>query len=224
MNCPSCSEPMLFGSTECACGYRAATSQSAPGSMELTYWEALRAYWRVYWPAQILQVVAAILLNALYAAFVSWARSGPGLEGWAGLATIESAAESVLIFQFVLSALLLLALVSRLVARPYRGFSLLVALATGESSRTFQRRARIRVWFFLWWRQIAAGVVAVILLAPLNMMLATMGVRLSAQIGVIAGLLIVGPMLIKMLVGQPFPGFSIEVIRPPTVASAPPAA
>src|SRR5579859_2986994 len=60
MNCPSCGTPLLFGAVTCSCGFR--SGSAAPSSIELSYWEALRAYWRIYWPTQLLGFVAYIPL------------------------------------------------------------------------------------------------------------------------------------------------------------------
>ena len=65
----------------------------------------------------------------------------------------------------------------------------------------------------MWWRLLAAGLFGVVLGAPLNVLLALMGLNVSMQVGAAAGLFIVGPVLVKMLVGNPFPGFSIEARR-----------
>lgn len=54
MNCPSCSAPLLFGSTACGCGYRLGSDGARELPIELSYWEALRVFWRVYWPQQAL--------------------------------------------------------------------------------------------------------------------------------------------------------------------------
>jgi hypothetical protein len=66
MNCPQCFSPILFGATACGCGY---TQPKTPPrgddrtvedrATELSYLEALRAYWRVYWPSLILVLIGA---------------------------------------------------------------------------------------------------------------------------------------------------------------------
>jgi hypothetical protein len=76
MNCPQCFSPILFGATACGCGY---TQPKAPAhsegmtiedrAIELSYFEALRAYWRLYWPSLILVLIGATVL-----------RSGTGLD------------------------------------------------------------------------------------------------------------------------------------------------
>jgi hypothetical protein len=70
-----------------------------------------------------------------------------------------------------------------------------------------------RLWFFLWWWQIVAGVFGAILMLPLNSMLGIMGISLSPQIAVVAAVLVIGPILLKMLIGHPFNGFRLEARR-----------
>ncbi len=209
MNCPSCSAPLLFGATSCSCGYNTASAGAEGSVLEVSYWEALRAYWRVYWPAQIAGFVVGLAANQALFAYVQYRRNieplSKPLPGSMGL--------WFLVFQLVLSAVLLFLLVSRLVSRPYRGFSLIVVQTSSSRTDRLNLEQRTRVWFFLWWRQLAASLLAVLLAAPLNVLLALMGLNLSIWVANLAALLIIGPVLVKMLVGNPFPGFSMEARR-----------
>jgi hypothetical protein len=54
---------------------------------------------------------------------------------------------------------------------------------------------------------------ASVLAMPLNMALGIMGLRVSQWIAVFAGVLVVGPILMKMLIGNQFAGFRIEARR-----------
>jgi hypothetical protein len=189
---------MLFGATSCACGYTLAAASPEESPLEVSYWEALRAYWRVYWPAQ---VIALLFLVAETRALVEFHRRSMAplpASPW-----VELVVTAVTLFFFV----------SRLVSHAYRGFSLVTVSAAGETGHRLRLGQRAQVWYFLWWRQLAAGLAAMVLAAPLNVLLALMGFRISQQVATVAGLFIIGPILVKMLVGYPFPAFSIEARR-----------
>jgi len=55
---------------------------------------------------------------------------------------------------------------------------------------------------------------AVLLAAPLNIALATMGIYAGQLVSIAAGLFAIGPIILKMLVGHPLHGFQIETRRP----------
>ena len=63
MNCPACNAP-LFGATVCGCGYAHTRRLS---TIDLSYPEALLAYWRIYWPAQLFGIIG-------YLPFQAWLR------------------------------------------------------------------------------------------------------------------------------------------------------
>jgi hypothetical protein len=219
MNCPTCSAPILFGATSCTCGYSSAGAASDESALDVSYWEGLRAYWRVYWPTQLLAFVFLVVALRTLTAYVGYRRdldpvSAPlPVPAWVCVLSLQLVAGAALLFLFV----------GRLLSRPYRGFSLVrVAAASGETSRHLGLEQRMRVWFFLWWRQLAAGLFATLLAAPLNVLLALMGLQISTQVATLAGLFIIGPILIKMLVGNPFPDFSIEARRGQARHTAPP--
>jgi len=70
--------------------------------------------------------------------------------------------------------------------------------------------------FCVWWRQFAGGIFALLLAAPLNMLLKTSGVDASWEDAVATELFVTGPIILKMLVANPFTGFPIEAERPCT--------
>ena len=200
MNCPLCSSPMLFGATMCPCGYNVSSTPEEELPIDLTYWEGLRAYWRIYWPAQA--VSAAFLFVFL---MISLRLSGP-------LAMLLMAA---------LGAATLFLFVPRICSRPYRGFSLtVVELATGGTTQKLRIRWHFQVWIFLWWRQILAGMLAAILSMPLNVFLSLFGLQLAQWIAVFAGVLVIGPILLKMLIGHQFDEFRVEARRRPRYGAA----
>jgi hypothetical protein len=198
MNCPLCSSPMFFGATNCPCGYNEAAFPGEALPIELSYWESLRAYWRTYWPTQVVGLIFTFGL-----AMVS---SVAALSGMGGVVLV--------LLQIALGAVALFLFVPRICSRPYRGFSLVVVeVASGATTRRLRGRARVRVSLFLWWRQILAGMFAMLLAMPLNALLSIMGLQLAQWVAVLAGILVIGPILLKMLIGHEFEDFRIEARR-----------
>ena len=118
------------------------------------------------------------------------------------------------VLQIPLGAATLFLFVPRICSRPYRGFSIVVVdVESGETSQKLHGRLRGRVWLFLLWRQLVAGFFTGILALPLNAMLILMGLQLQQWILVFAGVLVVGPILLKMLIGNQFDDFRIEARR-----------
>ncbi len=189
MTCPTCSSPMLFGATTCACGYTPSTSNEADNTIDLSYFEALRAYWRVYWPTQLFIALGiAIAGGTLFDTLV----------------------------QVMLSAVGFLLFVARITARPYKGFSIVVS--SNDDAEIRQRltfRQRLEVWAFLWWRQFLAMALAAVLSAPLLSILGTMNAnpQIGTWIVIGAGVLVVGPILLKMLIGHTFKSFQLLALR-----------
>ena len=186
MNCPSCSSPLLFGATICPCGYSHQPDAADEAlTIELSYWESLRAYWRIYWPTQLMGL---LFLFAL----ASFSPLG-----------MESLLQVVLMIPF--GAIALYLFVPRVFSRPYRGFSLVVIdSVAGAAAPKLTARWRLNVCFFLWWRQFLAGMFASVLAGPLNMLLNIMNLRLERWIANLAGILVIGPILFKMLIGNEF--------------------
>jgi hypothetical protein len=197
MNCPLCSSPLLFGTSSCPCGYDEASSPGAALPIELSYWESLRAYWRAYWPTQVVGLMFALGFSMIVQA--------TALRGMRGL---------LIVLQIALGAVNLFLFVPRICSRPYRGFSLVVVEATtGATTEKLRGRLRARVALFLWWRQIVAGILASLLAMPLNILLAIIGLQLAQWVAVLAGVLVIGPILLKMLIGHEFEDFRIEARR-----------
>lgn len=184
---------MLFGATICPCGYNVSSTPQEELPIDLSYWEGLRAYWRVYWPAQA--VAAAFMFVFM-------------------MISLRMSVPLGLVLSVVLGAATLFLFVPRICSRPYRGFSLVVVeLATGENTQRLRIRWRSQVWWFLWWRQVVAGLLASLLSMPLNVLLSLFGIQLAQWIAVFAGVLVIGPILLKMLIGHQFEGFRIEARR-----------
>ena len=77
---------------------------------------------------------------------------------------------------------------------------------------------RSQIWFFVWWRQIVAGFLAIILAAPLNALIwliglrSVLGINVAFWISILGVILAAGPIL-KMLIGHQFGDFRFEVKR-----------
>ncbi len=138
MTCPACGSPVLFGAGECPCGWKA-LSADLP-AIDLSYREALSAFWRVYWPmflvGQAANFVLGLVLVALYgqASAIATLNDLPFLITWS---------ESVL-------GVTLFLLIQRLVSKPYRKFALVVATGADDGRLNFRRR--MHVWFYVFWR------------------------------------------------------------------------
>ena len=192
MNCPLCSSPMLFGATACSCGYDSSSSKEQL-AIDLTYWEGLRAYWRVYWPTQVAGAIFIYVLRMILLRM-------PGVLA----VSVSIAFGAVALYLFI----------PRICSRSYRGFSLVVVeAANGGATHRLRARWRFQVFVFLWWRQILAGLLATVLSMPLNALLAIIGLQLAQWIAVFAGVLVIGPILLKMLIGYQFGCFRIEARR-----------
>jgi len=197
MNCPLCSSPLLFGATNCPCGYNLASAPGEELPIDLSYWEGLRAFWRLYWPMQIVGLLFAFALAMI----------SPVSGGAAVLLT--------LVLQLALTGASMFLFMPRICGRPYRGFALVVVdVATGATTRKFSFRRRGQATFFLWWRQILAGMFASLLAMPLNaVLILIVGPRFTQWVAVFAAVLVVGPILLKMLIGHQFDDFRIEARR-----------
>jgi hypothetical protein len=114
---------------------------------------------------------------------------------------------------FAIGAACLWLFAPRILARGYRGFRLVACGVSGDASK-LRAKQRTSLWFFIWWRQVAGGLLALLLAMPLNMVLGTMKISAAGEIGVAADLFAIGPVIMKMLVGYPFKSFQIEARRP----------
>lgn len=128
---------------------------------------------------------------------------------------------SILTFagSFLVGAVCLWLFAPRIFGRAYRGFRLVACVASNEIPK-LNNRQRAELWFFVWWRQLAGGLVALLLAMPLNMLLGTMKIHAAPQIAAAAGLFGIGPIIIKMLVGHPLDGFQAETRRARRTSSA----
>lgn len=209
VNCPACGSAMFMGVTACPCGYEQSRALSA---IEPTYWEALRAYWRIYWPTQLFAIVA----NPIFVSGI-WLRFSGEIHTF-NLQSLSSVTQVAL--QFVLGAIGLFIFIHRCLSSPFHGFSISVIRdSDGSALRKIDLGQRFSLWFYLFWRQILAGLLAGFLSMPLNVLVSLVGLRtvfginIAYWISTLGVILAVGPLLLKMMIGNPFEGFHLEVRR-----------
>ena len=187
MNCPSCSAPFLYGSETCLCGSQATGAKNQ--TLEVSYWEALRAWWRIYWPTQLVSIGLMAVFSRWLLRIVNQSRAEhplepSALEGYLSILTVGGG--------FLMGAVCLWFFAPRILGRAYRGFRLVACFEASEIPKLTVRQ-RNELWFFVWWRQLAGGLLVVLLSMPLNMMLGTMNINAAPQIAAAAGLFGVGP-------------------------------
>jgi hypothetical protein len=196
VNCPVCSNQIMFGTKTCECGYRPDSAERSEDdrSIDLSYLEALRAFWRIYWPMQLTMAIGFVV------------STGTPIDT---------------LVRLVLWGAALYFVVGRLVSRPYKGFFILVlSSADGQVSRHLTARRRLDVWAYLLWRLVVAEVLASILTVPTNMVLGIMGIKAAGWLSVAGFVLVSGPILLKMLIGEPFDGFMLIARRRSDVNTA----
>jgi hypothetical protein len=213
MNCPSCSAPLLFGATGCDCGYHVSRFVTSP--IDLSYWEALNAFWRIYWPAQLFGMVGLFLITR------------GALKLGTQIYRIEMANQEVgqFLIQTGLGAIALFLFIHRIVSLPYKSFKITLVGTSSQlaANKRLTLHQRFNLFFFVWWRQMVAGLLVFFLAGPLNILIGLIGLRsifgLNPRflVSVLASALAVGPILMKMLVAHQFPTFRVEVTRPPQV-------
>ena len=176
---------------------------AATSSIDMTYWEALRSYWRICWPALLLGLVA-------YFPFILIAVRGR-------IFTLHLTPLGHVLALVVLGALGFLMYLGRILS-PFPRFSIqIVASPQGSTALTMRRRTQL--WLFVASRQIVGLIVALLMLAPTNVLLSLIGLRailgvgLSSILTALSLVFVVGPIVIKMLIGHDFSDFRLEVKR-----------
>ena len=197
MNCPSCDAPLL-GATSCGCGWKA---NDDPLDVEITYREGLVAFWRLSWPTYLLVLLGDMSIAAAVSA----------KYGAEGVRYITDPFTQTMLQLFLFAAGLLLFL-SRLFLSRFRRFSLCLAMDSGDE-RVLTPQRQIKIWFFLYWRILAASLLATLLMAPLNILLSLFRISIGSWIGTLATVFVVGPILMKFLIGHQFSDFRVEVRR-----------
>ena len=193
---------MLFGATECSCGCgQSGKAESLP--FELSYWEALRAFWRVYWPSQLIAMAAVFVVVAI-ARGLGTGRVFPAPAIAVNLFVIASFSIGLYLF------------VPRVVSRPYHGFSIDALWSASQSpANSLPPVPRIQVSWFLLWRQVAGGWIAGLMNVPVNGLLSMLGgFVLPTFVAQLAGILVIGPVILRMLIGHQFADFRLEARRP----------
>jgi len=107
--------------------------------------EALRAFWRVYWPVQLFAIAG-------YVPFLLWIRVA---GRYFILRSSALPVEGLVLAQFVLSGVGLFLFVPRIASQPYQRFSIQVIDPDGNPTRKLSLRHRAHLWFFLWLEAVA---------------------------------------------------------------------
>jgi hypothetical protein len=192
VNCPVCAAPLLFGAPGCACPPFA---DRQPG-----YWEALRIWWQVYWPSWLV-AGAVVALNAL---IVWFERLGPTPDP-RGLAALLPGMPQQLAAWLVGGAALLYLFLPRLFFASDTASLVLVRTGAPATAYHLTPLERRQLFFFLWWRQTAAGLLFLALDALIGG-----AATVRVPVNTAADLFLVGPFLVKMLAGRRFPGFRVQ--------------
>lgn len=126
----------------------------------------------------------------------------------------------MLVLQVFLFALGLFLFVHRMISSPYREFRLrAVNRDTRNDIDKLSLRIRANVWFYLYWRYLASGLLLILLGAPLNVLISLIGLRAifgiptGLWINTLAYVFVIGPVLVKMLVAHSFAQFQLEASR-----------
>jgi len=197
VNCPSCNAP-LFGATSCDCGWK---RRDEALDVEISYREGLVAFWRLSWPTYLFVLIGSFSAGAAVGAKY-------GAEGVRLM--MEPFTQTLLQLFFFAAGLLLF--LSRLFLSRFRRFSLCLATDSGDE-RVLTPKRQIKVWFFLYWRILAASLLATLLMAPLNIVLSLFGISIASWSGTLATIFVIGPILMKFLIGHQFSDFRVEIRR-----------
>jgi hypothetical protein len=151
-----------------------------------------------------------------YLPFQAWLRV-PGRTYF--LQANRMSAAELFLLQTALGAIGLFLFVHRAFSSEFRKFSIQMLVdSTGEKVTELTMLQRSQIWFFVWWRQIVAGFLAIILAAPLNALIwliglrSVLGINVAFWISILGVILAAGPIL-KMLIGHQFGDFRFEVKR-----------
>lgn len=148
------------------------------------------------WPSHL----AGALWNILFAVFVQ--AHAPGATFWGFLLGV------------VVSVNALWLVLPRIWNKPYRGFAIaIVSPYAGGPIRKLAGLQRLNLLWAIVWRQWVAGLLAAFASAPLGAIIGMMGLRMPVAVFWLAGVLAIGPIIMKMIIGMQFAGFTLEVRR-----------
>jgi len=116
------------------------------------------------------------------------------------------------VLQLFLFAVGLLLFLSRLFLSRFRRFSLCLVTDSGDE-RVLTPQRQVKIWFFLYWRILVASLLSTLLMAPLNILLSLFRISMGSWMGTLATIFVVGPILMKFLIGHQFTDFRVEVRR-----------
>jgi hypothetical protein len=153
----------------------------------------------MYWPSRLMAMAVIILLEVSGAlAFLFGSR----VHG------LRLALFGILVGCIVAAAQLFV--VSRMLTRPYRAFTLCLVEPDSSSQLPLTPGRRAGLWLFLLWRQLVAWLLAAPLSLAIGLFLRQFDINAGDWLMVAAEPLIIGPVLVKMLVGHQFADFHLE--------------
>jgi len=197
MNCPSCAAPLL-GASSCGCGW---IRNEEALNIDISYREGLVVFWRLSWPTYLFVLICSVFIGAAVGA----------TRGAAGVLQLADPFIQT-VMQLLLFAVGLLLFLSRLFLSRFRRFSLCLATDSGDE-RVLTPQRQVKIWFFLYWRILAASLLSTLLMAPLNILLGLFRINVGSWMGTLATMFVVGPILMKFLIGHQFSDFRVEVRR-----------
>jgi hypothetical protein len=162
--------------------------EGADVSPRFGYSRALRVAWRILWPPA---TVSGGMLSLL-----SYA---PQYMQFSLLVFLLSNTAALFVF------------IGRIVSKPYEGFQIAVTRNNGTSDTRITLNERCRLWVYVYTRQLLGAGAGWFLLAPLNILLALLGIHVDALVSLGAIVLAINPLISKMLVDHAFEGFHLDV-------------
>jgi hypothetical protein len=164
-----------------------------PEDLELSYSEALRVFWRIAWPAAF---AGAIVWEVLIAPY-----------------TLTRSSLHKLFLVVMLVGFAVFLFLNRMVAS-YHGFALhIVSSSTLSAPSPLGLYERFRFWSFFFGALVVGNLLLWFAAGPLNIILSLMRIHLELPIELAGNVLVLGPLVVKMMVGRDFGGYSMNVLR-----------
>lgn len=132
-----------------------------------------------------------------------------------GLATrVRDGALLAALLALVFSVNALWLVLPRIWNKPYQGFAIaIVSPFVGEPIRKLTGLQRLHLLWAILWRQWVAGILVFFASMPLGAVVGMIGFNIPMVAYGLLGVLAVGPIIMKMIIGTQFSGFTLEVRR-----------
>ncbi len=200
MTCPTCSNPLLFGSRACSCGW---TSPPATRSaVDLSHREAVAVFWRIGWTATLFSISAMFVSVQVMVMYMGGPRT----------AELLTVAPLQWLLPQIWWAIAIFLFTPLIVRWPYRRFTLIIVTDSSQAGR-FQFTQRIDVALFIFWRTLVATFLVQLILLPMNILFGLIRVSFAAPLTLATTVFLAGPLIIRFLIGHQFATFRVEVDR-----------